>query len=220
MLHLRLVTPPRLTQQVLELLEGASDVTNVWRLPGAARKPPGDLVSCDVAREDASSLIAELRTLGLDRAGSIAVENVDVSISDASDQAEFAAPGSPADAIVWEEVESRVEEGASLSQTFILLMLLATMIGAVGILTDSIVLIIGAMVVGPEYGPLAGVCVALVEGRPRLAGRSLHALAVGFPLSIMCAALLTAVLVLVGAAPSTPTPDREITLFSQRGLKR
>lgn len=160
-----------------------------------------------------ASLISELRALGLDRAGSIAVESVDVSISDVSARAEVAAPGSPADAIVWEEVQARVEEGASLSQTFILLMVLSTMIGAVGILTDSIVLIIGAMVVGPEYGPLAGVCVAVVDGRPRLAGRSLLALAVGFLLSIAGAALLTAVLVVVGAAPSTPTPDREITLF-------
>jgi uncharacterized hydrophobic protein (TIGR00271 family) len=40
------------------------------------------------------------------------------------------------------------------------------------------------MVVGPEFGPVAGVCVALVERRPGLAGRSLLALAVGFPLGI------------------------------------
>ena len=35
-------------------------------------------------------------------------------------------------------------------------MVLATLIAGVGILTDSVILIIGAMVVGPEFGPLAG----------------------------------------------------------------
>src|SRR5688572_3150873 len=33
----------------------------------------------------------------------------------------------------------------------------------IGILTDSLILIIGAMVVGPEFGPLAGLCVAVVQ---------------------------------------------------------
>ena len=48
-------------------------------------------------------------------------------------------------------------------------MILATLIAAVGIVTDSIILIIGAMIVGPEFGPLAGLCVALVQRRRALA---------------------------------------------------
>jgi uncharacterized hydrophobic protein (TIGR00271 family) len=171
-------------------------------------------VSCDVAKEDASSIVAELRDLGLDRSGSIAVESVDASISEVALLAELAAPGSPADAVVWEEVEGRVEESATLSVSFLLLMTIATMIGAIGIITDSIVLIIGGMVVGPEYGPLAGICVALVEGRPRLAARSLRALAAGFPIAIVGAGLLTFILIRTGVAPEElMSSDRELTLF-------
>ena len=39
------------------------------------------------------------------------------------------------------------------------------------------------MVVGPEFGPIAGFCVAAVQRRPALAVRSFAALAVGFPLA-------------------------------------
>ncbi len=199
---------------MLALLDRAPDVTNVWHLAGAASKPHGDLVSCDVAKEEGSSIVAELRALGLEQRGSIAVESVDASISDAAVRAELAAPGSPADAIVWEEVEGRVEESATLSASFLVLMTIATMIAAIGIITDSIVLIIGAMVVGPEYGPLAGICVALVEGRPRLAARSLRALAAGFPTAIVGSGLLTLVLIETGIAPETLSSlDRELTLF-------
>jgi uncharacterized hydrophobic protein (TIGR00271 family) len=213
-IHLRLIVPSDLVFEVLDALERAPDVTNVWHLPGAASKPVGDLLSCDVAKEEVSSILAELRELGLDRRGSIAVESVDASISDVAIRAERAAPGSPADAVVWEEVASRVEESATLSVSFLLLMTIATMIGAIGIITDSIVLIIGAMVVGPEYGPLAGICVALVQGRPRLAARSLQALAVGFPLAMAGAGLLTFVLLETGVAPDVLSPaDRELTLF-------
>lgn len=214
MLHLRLIVPSDLTPTVLDVLGRAPEVTNLWHLPGAASRPAGDLVSCDVAKEEGSTLLRELRDLGLEHRGSIAVEEVDASISLAAQDAERAAPGSPADAVVWEEVEGKVSESAELSISFILLITIATMIGAIGIITDSIVLIIGAMVVGPEYGPLAGVCVALVEGRTRLAGRSLLALAVGFPLAIAAAAILTLVLIASGIAPAVLSPsERELTLF-------
>jgi uncharacterized hydrophobic protein (TIGR00271 family) len=214
MLHLRLIVPPNLTESVLELLVRAPEVTNLWHLPGVAAKPPGDLISCDVAKEGGSAVLGELRALGLERRGSIAVEEVDASVSVAARDAERAAPGSPADAVVWEEVEGKVSESAELSISFLVLITMATMIGAIGVITDSIVLIIGAMVVGPEYGPLAGICVALVEGRTKLAARSFLALAVGFPAAIVAAAALTLVLIAVGIAPADLLPsERELTLF-------
>ena len=64
-------------------------------------------------------------------------------------------------------------------------MVLACLIAAAGIILDSPILIIGAMVVGPEFGPIAGFCVAAVQRRPDLMKRSLLLpLAIGFPLGI------------------------------------
>ena len=40
------------------------------------------------------------------------------------------------------------------------------------------------MAVGPEFGPLAGICTAIVRRRPRLALRSLIALLVGFAVAM------------------------------------
>ncbi len=39
----------------------------------------------------------------------------------------------------------------------------AMQIAAVGIYFNQPILIVGAMVVGPDFGPIAGVCVALVQ---------------------------------------------------------
>ena len=47
------------------------------------------------------------------------------------------------------------------------------------------------MVVGPEFGPVAGLCVALVQRARELARRSALALAVGFPLAIAATMLAT-----------------------------
>ena len=139
---------------------GVKSVINIVHLPRAAMRPDGDVVSCDVAREDVSAILSELRELGLEERGSIALDTVDTSISAAAQAAERHAAGSPADAVVWEEVETRTSESAELSGSFLAFMML-TVIAAIGILTDSIILIIGAMVVGPEG------LLALAPRRPR-----------------------------------------------------
>jgi uncharacterized hydrophobic protein (TIGR00271 family) len=199
-IHVRVLVPPERADDVLAVLERPA-VVNVVHLPGAAKRPPGDVILCDVAREEGSVVIDRLRRLGIDRDGTIAVENVDAAISVAAERATTAAIGSPADAVVWEEVESRTSESVELSFSFLAFMVLATGIAAVGILTDSVILIIGAMVVGPEFGPLAGLCVAVVQRRRHLAMRSLVATAVGFATAIAATAVGTAALRALGGAP-------------------
>jgi uncharacterized hydrophobic protein (TIGR00271 family) len=184
MIHLRIVAPPASAERALELLGAQPSVCNVIHLPGAAKKPPGDVILCDVTREDTSVILSDLRELEIPKHGSIAMEEVDTEISDAAKRAEEATRGMPGDAVVWEEVESRTSENTDLSGTFVAFMVIAMLIAMTGIFLDSPILIIGAMIVGPEFGPLAGFCVAVVQKRKDLAKRSLTALAVGFPIGI------------------------------------
>jgi uncharacterized hydrophobic protein (TIGR00271 family) len=184
MVHLRIVTPPDRTDKVLGVLDCTPSVINIIQLPGAARRPDGDVILADVAREDASVVLEDLKRLDIHEDGSISLELIDTAISRLAEAAEKHAPGAPADAVVWEEVEQRTSENVELSGVFLLFMVLAGLIAAVGIFLDSEILIVGAMVVGPEFGPIAGVCVALISRRRKLAARSGIALAVGFPLAI------------------------------------
>ena len=196
------------------MLLGHPSALNVVRLRNVAERPDGDLILCDVAREDASVVVAELRELGLERDGSIVLEPVSSVVSDAAIRAEEAAVGSPADAVVWETVEFQTSESAALSFSFLAFMAVATMIAALGIIEDSVILIIGAMVVGPEFGPLAGLCVALIQRQRSLARRSLAALAVGFPIGIASAFALTLILRGVESAPDVlPQVTRPATFF-------
>ena len=82
-------------------------------------------------------------------------------------------------------------------------MTLATLIAAVGIFLDSPILVVGAMVLGPEFGPLASFAVAVVQGRAAIARRSLVALLVGFPLAIAAALAASLVFKWTGIAPDT-----------------
>jgi uncharacterized hydrophobic protein (TIGR00271 family) len=212
--HLRLVVPEETATDVLRALDRSPAVINIVRVPGSSIKPEGDLILCDVAREEVSVVVGKLCKLGVDREGSIAIEPVESIISAAAHRAVRAAAGSPADAVIWEEVEARTSESAELSFSFLAFMVLAMLIAAVGILTDSQILIIGAMVVGPEFGPLAGLCVALVARRLQLALRSATALALGFPLGIAVAFLAVLLLRAAGPAPDAiAAHERPATFF-------
>ncbi|WP_030782495.1 DUF389 domain-containing protein [Streptomyces sp. NRRL S-920] len=206
MLHLRLISPADKTDDVLRLIEGTTGTTHLAVVPGAARDPAGDVVMCDVAREAGDELIAGLRDLDLDKCGSIAVENIDLSLSERADEAEHEAPGEGSDAVLWEQLTDATHEESTLSITYVAFITLATMIAACGVVLDNAILIVGAMAVGPEFGPLAGFCTALVRRAPRLALRSLIALLVGF---------LVAMVVTTGFSYFMDATD----LFSHEALK-
>ncbi|MCW2606312.1 MAG: hypothetical protein JWO60_1005 [Frankiales bacterium] len=211
MLALRLIAPPALTPRLVDVLRGQPGATHVVLLPGAGVEPPGDVLLADVAREAVSDVVSALQDVG---ECAITLEAVDTSLSRHADAAEEATPGLGVDAVVWEEVEARTDEEATLSVSFLLLLVLATLIAAVGLLLDSPVLIVGAMVVGPEFGPVAGLTVAAVERRFGLARRSLTALAVGFPLASLAALLLGVVVrVTAGYPDAYAGARRPLTAF-------
>ena len=185
----------------MDLLENSPSVCNLIFLERAARRPEGDVILCDVAREDASVIISDLRELEVDKEGSIAMEEIDSQISEAAERAEKAALGKPTDAVIWEEVESRTSENIEMSGSFLAFMMLACLIASVGVILDSPILIIGAMVVGPEFGPIAGLCVAAVQRRPDVFTRSAKALLIGFPLGITAAFLFALFVRAVGLTP-------------------
>ncbi|MFJ6937107.1 DUF389 domain-containing protein [Streptomyces sp. NPDC101132] len=198
MLHLRMITPPDRTEAVVAVVERTVGTTHVVVVPGAARDPQGDLVLCDVAREAGDELLHGLRELGIHEDGSIAVENIDISLSTRADAAEEEAPGEAADAVLWEELTEATHEESTLTITYAAFMILATMIAACGVVLDNAVLIVGAMAVGPEFGPLAGICTGIVQRVPRAAGRSLMALVVGFTSAIVATTVFSLVMNALG----------------------
>jgi uncharacterized hydrophobic protein (TIGR00271 family) len=200
MVHLRIVAPADRADRVHSVLCQTASAIDLIRVPNASTRPDGDLIMCDVAREDASVIISDLRALGIHHDGSISLSATD-TISDFAEAAEKHAPGAPADAVIWEELDQRTSESVELSAVFLIYMVLAALIAAIGIFLDSDILVVGAMVVGPEFGPVAGLCVALVQLRGTLARRSAAALAVGFPLAIGATVLATLAFDAAGLIP-------------------
>ncbi|MHA6625506.1 DUF389 domain-containing protein [Pseudonocardia sichuanensis] len=207
MLHMRVIAPTERTDAVRDLLVDAPGATHVTVLPGVAVQPPGDVVEADVARESVDDLLGQLCALGVDSAGGVTLELIDTTLSDAADAAEEAAPGDPQDAVIWDEVVARTGEESRFSVSFQAFLTIACLLAAVGAITDSPVTVVGAMVLGPEFGPLAAVAVGAVLRRGDLVRRGAFALAAGFPLAMVVTALASLLLDATGLLSTAQLAD-------------
>jgi uncharacterized hydrophobic protein (TIGR00271 family) len=213
-LHLRAIVPKDRTDAVCAALAGNAGVTNVVVLPDAARQPKGDLVLSDIAREAASEVIEELRSLGIERDGSIALEHVDVSLSDVAEVAQDRSPGFGDDAVVWPELDLRTAEETRLTWSFVVFLALATQLAAIAALIDSPILVVGAMVLGPEFGAVAAISYGLVFADPRRILAALRTLAIGFLIAIAVTLLCAVVSKWIGVIEVDQLPaDRPLTGF-------
>jgi uncharacterized hydrophobic protein (TIGR00271 family) len=211
MLHVRVASPAALTPAVVSLVASDPGVINLVVLPGAARDPAGDAIQFDLATAHANPVLRRLRDLQPARPpagaaepghlGPIAVQVIDAEIGagdlDRPRHGSYHGETEP----VWDLVESRIVSGSGYAPSFYLLLVLAGLIGAVGILTNSTILIVGAMVVGPEYSAIIAAALGL-ERRDRPAVvRGLIALGAGFGLTIVAALLFGLVIRGAGHVP-------------------
>lgn len=220
MLQLRVSAPSELSQRVEDLLADDPAVSALAVLRGASVVPPGDVVLADVAREGVNDLVDRLREMGAHEEGTVHLVPVPTWLSQRGFEVERRTPGSSADAVVWSDVTQRAYDETELNWTYLSFMTLATFLAVIAIVLDSQVLVIGAMVLGPEFVAVAALGLALVRRRLNLFGQALRTLLVGFAVAIALstlAALLTRALGwvtlqdVVGRRPETDfiyTPDK------------
>ncbi len=184
-LHVRMVSPPDLTELLADALIADSGVSNLVVLTGSARRPDGDAVQFDVLARSANSVLGQVRALQGDRPSSIVIENVDATIGEETGPATKHRLVQRDIAPVWDLVEAKIRSDAVYAPSFYILLAIAGLIGAVGILTNSQILIVGAMVVGPEYNAIMGVALGIDKRDRRPVLRGSAALLAGFSAAII-----------------------------------
>ena len=193
LVHFRLTVPDDLAASVRDLLLERDHVTNVTAQSGACLEPPGDLIECDVAREKAESVLDALTATGLCDRGGIVITTPTGTPFAAAKRLEAAAPGHPDDAVIWEAVQAEAEDGAQPTVSYVVFLVLAVILASVAVITDSAVLVVGAMVVGPEFSAIAAASVGMVLGQWTLAWRSAKLLVLSFAFAIAAVTVLALV---------------------------
>jgi len=189
----RVACPADLVPAVEGRLRSDTEISSLVIHRGACVEPPGDVFEADLPREIANLVVDDLMTLGVQERGTIQLLPVTTWISRPALEAEERAPGDSNDAVVWTDVIERAYDESRLTWTYASFMILATLLAAIAIVTDSVILVIGAMVLGPEFVAIAALGVGLVRRRFNLFGQAARTLVLGFTLSIAVTAAMAAV---------------------------
>jgi uncharacterized hydrophobic protein (TIGR00271 family) len=200
MLHVRTVSPADVTGEVLEMLNENPGVLSLIALPAAVRRPDGDAIEFDVLTSSANDVLAALRGLGLDRRGSITIEPIGTTISEAASAASRDSPYQESTP-VWEEVDATIRAQGTYPPSFYGLLVISGLIAAIGILTNSQILVVGAMVVCPDYGAISNTALGINQGSHQRVRRGLVALAAGFGAAIIATFLFAVVIRAAGKIP-------------------
>lgn len=106
------------------------------------------------------------------------------------------------DGFAWVEVMGQARANSRPLARYLALINVAAVIAALGVITSSSILIVGAMAVSPDLLPICATCVAIVGRRNDLARRAFTTLALGLALVVVTAAALAAVLKWVDLLPA------------------
>jgi uncharacterized hydrophobic protein (TIGR00271 family) len=109
--------------------------------------------------------------------------------------------GDGVEGFAWVEVIGQARANSRPLARYLALINVAAVIAALGVITNSSILIVGAMAVSPDLLPICATCVGIVAGRRYLAGRAFLTLALGLTLVVVTAAVLSFILKLTGALP-------------------
>ena len=196
MLTLRVSCPTDLTTRCGQILKAAPSLTSLARYQGASIDPPGDVFEAQLERDAVNDLVRALTELGVPKDGSIQILEPGTWVSQRALKAEQASPD--ADNVVWPQVIEQAYEQSKITPIFLAFITMATLLAAIAVITDSPILVIGAMVLGPEFMAVIALGLALVRKRHELLRQAARTLTLGFLFSISVTVGFVAIARLVG----------------------
>jgi len=181
------------TTAMTAVAEGLGDLAGARHVSVARDSRGGSaLVTADVRTDTADAALALLSRIGIP-ADDVVLARLD-TIGTASSEAEPLA-------LVWADVLAQARVQARAPGRYFVLMATAGVVGAFAVINQSSVLLVGAMAISPDLLPITAACTGLVLRRPRLLGRGLVTLFVGFAATWALAVIVSGALDLFARLP-------------------
>lgn len=156
-----IVIPADRSANVLDLLQRSEGVYTVRLSRGASVRPPGDLISAEVGSADLERLMRALDGMGIGRSEeSVVITTQPMSV--------LTTPRDPVardtSEATWEEMDSILAREGDMSSNGLWLMAAAGAIACVGLATNTLHTVVGAMVIAPGFEPLVRVSLGVASG--------------------------------------------------------
>ena len=168
----------------VEAIAHRFEALTFWREPSASNAHEACRI---VARpEKQQELIDQLQSaLGKDKPWRITLMPVEATIPELEQKEPQTR--SPEQSIR-EELYAEIERGARIDSTFLQLVVFSTVVAAIGLLENSVAIVIAAMLIAPLLGPNVAMAFGSMLGDRELLARATLTNAAGIALSVACAA--------------------------------
>jgi uncharacterized hydrophobic protein (TIGR00271 family) len=176
---------------VAELLAAQEPVRRVARL-GQTFDTRHELISVEMRAHGADGVIRSLEQAGVAGAD-IAIQVVNPMGSPDGERGRSWFGSDPED-FVWSKLVVQARRTARLFARYMVLMAVAGVLAAFGVIGRNAILIVGAMAVSPDLLPVCGACVGLIGRKLQLFWRALATLGVGMLVAALAAASLVLLL--------------------------
>ncbi|SDT22681.1 protein of unknown function [Halopseudomonas xinjiangensis] len=178
------------SQSLVDRLLSIEGVISIDLQRGASIAPAGDVVSIAVVNQRTRAVLDMLDDLDVTRQGSIQMSALTSVVS----RGNQSLVNKESDETVWDEMAFMLRTDTNPSLNYILAMSLAGAIAAGGLWTDTLHVIVGAMLIAPAFEPLARLPFGLIVGIRELVPTGLKSMVVGNLAMIVGAVLSTLVL--------------------------
>lgn len=182
--RISITTSPERRDRVAEHRREITGIASITLHRGAALGTGDDVIVVDLTNDAALGLLGWLDAMGLLEAGSVTVSEPSVVIS-AGDARPLDEEGNEA---IWEEMGTLMRRESNLSVNYLLLMGLAGAVAACGLVTDTLHIVVGAMLIAPGFAPLLWIAFGVLGHRYSVRA-GIRSTVVGYVLVALGAAL-------------------------------
>jgi uncharacterized hydrophobic protein (TIGR00271 family) len=195
MLRLRSSIPEHRADELSALLRELDGVSRVVRHVDEEKRSPSYVFVADVEPSCADRLVEEIGKLGVGSDDYVLTKLELVAPTHRQDY------GEGAEGFAWIEVMGQARANSRPLARYLALINVAGVIAALGVITSSPILIVGAMAVSPDLLPICATSVGLVGGNRNLARRAFVTLSLGLGLVVVTATVVSALLKATGFLP-------------------
>lgn len=188
--------PPEKADNLIRDLRDADGIVGLALQRGASLKPPGDVLTVHATNEGLLKLLSLLPNYHLGAETSVVTSEPRSLVSETS-QGQIDAETNEAS---WPEMASLLRRETNVSSNYMMAMFFAGLIAAVGLWTDTVHIVVGAMVIAPGFEPIIRVPFGLLWRRDASWKQGLSSIGLGY-LALLSGAA-AALLVLSIAQPS------------------
>jgi hypothetical protein len=150
-----------MTERIVQDISGLAGVIGVQVQQGVSRMPPGDVVTVDVTNRGMPAVMRLLDEARVGRTSTTSFNTTEpVSIVASSAAAMIVRDTSEAG---WEEMDAVMAKNSNMTGNALLVMGIAGILATIGIATNALHVVIGAMLIAPGFQPIVRTAAGIVS---------------------------------------------------------